>query len=93
MFIKNIKNFYSVALDLFSAIFCIGIIFILIIFTLEATIVDVSIDMGLLSETFSFTRKYIICSIAMGFTLSTVYVCVKTYNNYRKTGSKYFPIF
>ena len=91
MFIEKLNNFYAVAIDLASTLFIIGVFFSLVICTFAACLFDIGVSFGICTGLLT-TNDFLFC-IALALILDVVFVCVKSYKKYRKTGEKFYSVF
>ena len=91
MFIEKLNNFYAVAIDLASTLFFIGVFFYLVILTFATCLFDIGTSFGIFNG--PFTTNYHLFCVALALILDVVFVCVKSYKKYRKTGKKFYSVF
>ena len=91
MFIEKLDNFYAVAIDLASTLFFIGVFFSLVICTFATCLFDIGTSFGIFNGPFT-TNNHLFC-VALALILDVVFVCVKSYKKYRKTGEKFYSVF
>lgn len=91
MFIEKLNNFYGVVLDLTSTLFIIGVFFSLVICTFATCLFDIGTSFGIFNGPLT-TNNCLFC-VALALILDVVFVCVKSYKKYRKTGEKFYSVF